>query len=113
MRCHLTRMSHLVLAILLTTTSMISAKLPQSPAAAIMEDFWQWKMKNYPEFAMSSGINDERVAGRLDTLTMEDFQRKKNEIGEFLTMAEQLPIAPSGEDILNIQLFTGELKQFL
>ncbi|CAL4128286.1 unnamed protein product [Meganyctiphanes norvegica] len=44
---------------------------------------------------------------------MEDFQRRENEIGEFLTMAEQLPIAPYGEDNLNIQILTGELKEFL
>ncbi|CAL4069969.1 unnamed protein product, partial [Meganyctiphanes norvegica] len=114
MRCHWMRWSHVVLPILLTMTSMIAANLlTQSPAAALMEEFWQWKIKNYPEFAISTGINDERVAGRLDTLTMEDFQRKNNEVREFLTRAEQLPIAPSGNDILNIQIFTGELKQFL
>ena len=86
----------------------ISASLSESLANTgnIFTDFWEWRMKNAPEFATFVGRYD--YDDRLDEMSLDSYARRAKDIEALLERSKKMP-KPSQD----LQLLITELEQFL
>lgn len=77
--------------------------------------FWKWRLNNAPEFATSIGIHD--YDDRLDEMSIASYARRKDTAQSILNTIQRYEEENKGElsaDVkLNLDLVTGDLKQFV
>lgn len=86
---------------------------PRPDLLALTQDYWHWKTQDSPQFATWVGINDN-TAGRLDSYSMEHYEKRKAKCEEFLERAEQINATSlSWDDRVNLKIFKDEMKTFI
>ena len=79
---------------------------------SILERFWEWRLKESPEFATAIGIHD--FDDKLDDLSLESFRRREKAAEELLNELEEAKKDdPSASMRLNYTLLEMEIKQYL
>ncbi|XP_053402915.1 uncharacterized protein LOC123549895 [Mercenaria mercenaria] len=65
----------------------------------IVDDFWEWRMKNNPEFA--SNVGDQRYTDRLEDYSLEAMESRKTDMDSFLKRLSNVNrnSLPSGEHV--------------
>lgn len=81
-------------------------------ASALFKSFWDWRMREFPEFATFAGVHD--YDGKLESYTLESIKNRKDTVEKYLKDASQLASDPnlSNEDNMNLQYFIGDLNIF-
>ncbi|XP_042232049.1 uncharacterized protein LOC121872964 isoform X2 [Homarus americanus] len=86
---------------------------PRPDLLTLTQDYWHWKTQDYPQFATEVGINDN-TAGRLDSYSMEHFEKRKVKCEEFLQRAEEIDATSlSWDDLINLKIFKQEMTTFI
>lgn len=84
-----------------------------SPVKALFNRFWDWRLKEFPEFA--TFIGDHSYDDKLQSYTIESFQSRKITVGTFLEEASQLLLNSNleDEDKINLEYFICDLNIFM
>lgn len=78
----------------------------------LFDEFWVWRLKEYPEFATQIGIHDYDY--QLDSYKLEDFEKRKEICEVFITRAgDLLPQVHTDPQRFNLQIFIEELTTFV
>ncbi|XP_076033289.1 uncharacterized protein LOC143020654 isoform X2 [Oratosquilla oratoria] len=77
----------------------------------LLDDFWNWRMSESPEFASLVGLHD--YDDRLDDLSLAAHQQRHDKCKEFLKRAQVLEVGLSKHvDLINLRAFKEELTIF-
>ncbi|XP_068227535.1 uncharacterized protein [Palaemon carinicauda] len=80
--------------------------------AQLCTDYWNWRMKDSPEFATAVGIHD--YDDQLDDLSLEAYQRRYEQCEAFLARARDLePKLTLQQDLTNMKAFKAEIQAFV
>jgi uncharacterized protein (DUF885 family) len=87
-----------------------AAKSPQAEAHALFDEYWQWAMRGFPEYATYLG--DHRYDDRLTDLSASAIARRRAARAEFLERAKKVD-APALEamDRVSLRVFRYQLEQ--
>ena len=78
----------------------------------IFNRFWEWRLKESPEFATSIGIHD--FDDDLDDLSLEAFERREEAAKEMLHLVKESKSTKDSESLaLNYTLLETEISQYL
>jgi uncharacterized protein (DUF885 family) len=100
----------LIGAALLLSTSAQAA--PPSPFQALLNDHWNWSMRNNPVYATELG--DRRFDAELGSQSVATMDRQAAELQQFLRRAQAMDRKKlSAADQLNQDIFIGSLKDSL
>jgi len=112
----MTRWRHCALAGLLLASALCAAvetATAGSPAArlrALFDREWQWRLREFPEFATSVGVHD--FDDRLTDVSLAAQERRHRETTEFLgELAAVDRAALSEDDSVNADLFETQLRE--
>ncbi|CAG0913987.1 unnamed protein product [Notodromas monacha] len=87
---------------------MASAELSK-----LFGDFWDWRMKEFPEFAYLIGWKGTDHYGKLQSYSQSAFESRKEVCTDYIAKAENLAKDLSHpDDILNCKLFVAELNEY-
>lgn len=78
----------------------------------LLNSYWEWRLKDSPEFASFVGIHE--YDHLLDDMTMEVFLGRYHKCQNFLTLAQKMePQLVNHIDILNVKIFKDELQTYI
>ncbi|CAL4067421.1 unnamed protein product, partial [Meganyctiphanes norvegica] len=78
----------------------------------LLNSYWEWRLKDMPEFASFVGIHE--YDHLLDVMSMEAFLTRYYKCQNFLTLAEKLePHLVNHIDVLNVKIFKDELQTYI
>lgn len=81
----------------------------------LFDDFWEWRLRNYPQFATKIGVTN--YDDKLNDMSINAYRRRANEIHFYLKRLNQLTkgfvLANNTEFAINVQILRGDLVQFL
>ncbi|CAL4151964.1 unnamed protein product, partial [Meganyctiphanes norvegica] len=101
------KMSKLVLLVLLAVQA---ARTEDNAVKTLMDDFWEWKIQEYPEFATMIGLTSHHM----DKLNLDIFQQRKETCEEFLRRAEALESSSlTNQDLLNVNILKHHLNTYI
>lgn len=85
---------------------------PSASLHALFDKEWQWRLRQWPEFATSTGNHD--FDDRLSDRSLETLERQDRETRAFLAEVNAIdPAALSPEEQLNREIFVGQLDERL
>ncbi|XP_013773982.2 uncharacterized protein LOC106458959 [Limulus polyphemus] len=89
-----------------------SSKMFKKEVEALFSEFWQWRLQESPEFA--SIIGNHIFDDKLESYSLEAFQKRKSEAESFLEVAKDLLSEVKDEvDHSNLELFIADLQSFI
>ncbi|CAD5113899.1 DgyrCDS3058 [Dimorphilus gyrociliatus] len=79
----------------------------------LFDDFWQWRMKEFPEFSSLCGF--KKYDNKLDDFSLQSFDKKAAEASEFLVKANTIKqsLDLNFDDEMNLLLFEEQLKCYI
>ena len=93
-----------------TFAQAAAAKAPANDARALFDDYWQWVMREVPEFATSLG--DQRYDDRLTDQSAAAVERRRSMRAEFLARANKVDAAAlDPADRVSLRIFRYQLEQ--
>ncbi|KAF2359720.1 hypothetical protein FHG87_009528 [Trinorchestia longiramus] len=78
---------------------------------ALCESFWQWQLKDMPQFATSVGIHD--FDHLMDDLSIKAFERRVADVKEFLKQAQDLKPNLTSKDFINFRVLEETLTVYI
>ncbi|MEO0530534.1 MAG: DUF885 domain-containing protein [Planctomycetota bacterium] len=79
----------LLLLLLVGSAPLAHAATPGDEIAQLLDDVWQWQMREFPQYATRSG--DGRYNDRLASVSLADADRRAADTRAFLARAEAIP----------------------
>ncbi|XP_015763202.1 PREDICTED: uncharacterized protein LOC107342230 [Acropora digitifera] len=78
----------------------------------ILKSFWEWRLRESPEFATQIGVHTFDNA--LDDHSLEAYARRQEDCREFLEKLKAVSLLElSKADVLNVKLLRNEIETFL
>ncbi|XP_063876034.1 uncharacterized protein LOC135108999 [Scylla paramamosain] len=98
-----------VVVVAVSMAGLMTSASPHADLLALTQDYWDWKIREFPQFATKLGIKDDSAA-HLDTLDVQHLQGRKAKCEEFLQRAHDIDAASlSPEDLITLNLFKEEI----
>ncbi|XP_070532778.1 uncharacterized protein [Ptychodera flava] len=78
----------------------------------LADDFWEWRIRESPEFATMAGYH--KYDDQLDVLTLDAYEKRKDDCGKFLCRVLELEKTEmDGEDKMTLTLLRNEMEMYL
>ena len=94
---------------LLELNEILISDKNMSEATKLFDDFWNWRLKQSPEFASMTGCRD--FNDKLESFTVDRFENDYKNCLDFITKARALQVLEP-EEKLNLEFFIAELSTF-
>ncbi|XP_045130030.1 uncharacterized protein LOC123515488 isoform X2 [Portunus trituberculatus] len=102
-----------VVMVVVSMAGLMTSASPHADLLTLTQDYWDWKIREFPQFATRLGIKDDHAA-HLDTLDMQHLQGRKAKCEEFLQRAHDIDAALlSPEDLITLRLFKEEMMTYV
>ncbi|XP_077986623.1 uncharacterized protein LOC144440994 isoform X2 [Glandiceps talaboti] len=90
----------------------MAASGDKSAARKLADDFWEWRLRESPEFATMAGFH--HYDDTLDSHSLDSFEKRKDDCRNFLSQIGELEkTGLSGEDKMNTTLMKSEIETYL
>lgn len=84
---------------------------PETMAAQLFEEFWQWRLKDSPEFATMVGFHD--YDHLLESYSLQSFRDREEKVRYFLAKAKELPKSEDPWVTASLGIFVDGLEGYL